>query len=82
MNRIAAVFGFPDFWVKSFDSYQDFYRVITRSSDVATEIIDSTVVDKREDVTILSCLASVNCGSAQDVVIRVGNPESRGRNPD
>jgi len=82
VNQIAPVFGFPDLWVKSFDSYQDFYRVITRSSDVATEIIDSTVADKREDVTILSSLARVNLGSTQGVVIRVGNPKSRGRDPD
>ena len=82
MNPIAPVFGFADLWVKSFDSYQDFYRLITRSSDVVTEIIDSTVADKREDVTVFRSLASVNLGSTQNVVILVGNPKSRGKDPD
>lgn len=82
MNPITPVFGFANLWIKSFDSYQDFYRVITRSSDVATEIIDFTVVDKREDVSVLRSLASANLGSTQDGVILVGNPESRGRDPD
>lgn len=73
-----AVFGFPDLWDKSYSDHEHFYQVIARSSDVAAEIITSTAVDKREAVTALGSLASVNLGSMQDVLILIGNRRGAG----
>jgi hypothetical protein len=78
MNDMPAIFGFPDLWGKSYSDHEHFYQVIARSSDVAAEIIASTATDKREAVTALGSLASVNLGSMQDVVILVGNRRGAG----
>jgi hypothetical protein len=78
MNDMPAVFGFPDLWGKSYSDHEHFYQVIARSSDVAAEIITSTAEDKREAVTALGSLASVNLGSMQDVVILIGNRRGAG----
>jgi hypothetical protein len=78
MNESPAVFGFPNLWAKAYREYEHFYHVISGSSDVAAEIIASTGADKREPVTALGSLASVNLGSMQDVVILIGNRRGAG----
>jgi hypothetical protein len=78
MSEPSAAFGFPNLWDDSYRAYEQLYNAIAGSSEVASEIINSTATDRREAVIALGSLASVSLGTMQDVAILVGNRRGAG----